>query len=270
RTGDARANWQGRFDWEVLDRPGFAGWPPPHEAPFGVVWDTLTARVDPRRLTEVLGHIISQRSDIVLATPVVEIDPHTPSVLTLAGTRYTAGYVVIAAGAQTFPLLRPFAPGLSGYGVAGQAVLMVLSSREYLPVLYDDGIYVVPHEGGRVAVGSTVDRSAEGPVAYDPNRNDFLGRALALCPALQGAPILEGWAGLRPNCAKRRPLVGRLPDTPTIFVATGGYGISFGIGERVGAAIAEEIAGTDTLEVPESFRPASHLSSDQRLPDDVG
>ena len=68
-----------------------------------------------------------------------------------------------------------------------------------LPVIFMDGLYIVPHDNGLVAVGSTSENSFSDPLSNDDLLDDLLHRARAVVPLLAGAPVVERWAGLRPK-----------------------------------------------------------------------
>jgi glycine oxidase len=74
-----------------------------------------------------------------------------------------------------------------GAGVKGQAALLDRDLRD-LPQLYADGLHVVPHVDGTVAVGSTSERDWDDPTATDTQLDEVIARARAACPALRDAP----------------------------------------------------------------------------------
>ena len=122
-------------------------------------------------------------------------------------------------------------------------------------MLYDDGVYIAPHAGGRVAVGSTSERDYLDPSAADEKLEAVIERARTLCPALRHAPVIERWAGVRPRAIGRDPLVGRVPDAPGVIAATGGFKIGLALAHRVGASVAAMVEkGAERPDLPESFQ----------------
>jgi glycine oxidase len=97
-----------------------------------------------------------------------------------------------------------------GAGVKGQAALLDLRPPR-LPQLYADGLHIVPHVDGTVAVGSTSERDWDDPTATDAQLDAVIARARAACPALRDAPVIERWAGLRPRARSRAPMLGPHP-----------------------------------------------------------
>jgi glycine oxidase len=142
-------------------------------------------------------------------------------------------------------------PGL-GAGEKGQAALLAYGARN-LPQLFADGLHLVPHDDGTVAVGSTSERVWTDAAATDDRLEALIARARMAFPALATAPVLERWAGIRPRSSSRSPVLGVHPLWPEAFIANGGFKIGFGIAPKVGEVMADLILdGRDGI--PEGFR----------------
>ncbi|MFK7944292.1 MAG: NAD(P)/FAD-dependent oxidoreductase [Paracoccaceae bacterium] len=249
--------WGNAAAYEILEEvpTDLAGWIRPEAASHGLVHDTVSARVDPRAYVKALA--TSLRDNIDTGVAVRSIDPSTSSVRTTEGIR-TADHLIVAAGWQAWELLTPHVPVLSGTAVKGQAAVLAADASG-LPVIYQDGLYIIPHGSDRVAVGSTSEKTFEDGQATDGLLDDVLVKARAICPALAEATVLERWAGLRPKPPGREPVVGPLTLAPHIWVAGGGFKISFGIAHAVGDAIAAGILGnTPELPLPATFAPSAN------------
>jgi glycine/D-amino acid oxidase-like deaminating enzyme len=214
---DADRAWQGRFAWAVDPAPD--GWGP--VSPTGLVLrDTLSARIAPRAALAALVAAIRSRGG------------------TIAAEGAEAGPVVWATGAAGLVALgRALGRDLGG-GQKGQALLLRHAAAG-APQLYAGGLHVVPHADGSVAVGSTSERDWTDPVATDARLDALLARAVAVCPALAGAPVIDRWAGLRPRSASRAPLLGPWPGRPGHFVANGGFKTGFGTAPLVAEVMAD-------------------------------
>ncbi|MDN3718644.1 FAD-dependent oxidoreductase [Roseibium salinum] len=128
--------------------------------------------------------------------------------------------------------------------------------------MYCDGLYVVPHGNGTVAVGSTSDRDFSDNSPSPARSAELLRRATAFCPKLTGRQVLTDWAGIRPRCNKRDPLVGKLPGLDATYAAAGGFKISFGIAHLVADCLVAEITGrAATHPLPATFRPEHHFGA---------
>jgi glycine/D-amino acid oxidase-like deaminating enzyme len=168
--------------------------------------------------------------------------------------------LVVAGGQAAFDLIERLTGERIGRGEKGQALLLDGKGLEKQPAIYCDGLYVVPHDDGTVAVGSTSDRTFQDDAPSPERSRELLARATAFCPSLAGRPMLSDWAGIRPRCHKRDPLAGRLPGFRSVFAATGGFKISFGIAHLVADALVAEMTGRVAEHpLPETFRPDHHF-----------
>lgn len=231
RAADARKRWNDAGTWRVTDTVGT--WAPPSPTGF-YVHDTLSAIVNPHRAIESLRAALSLRG--------VDIVPE--------GTN--RGAVVLATG---WTGLREMSAALGqciGDGVKGQAAL-VSHDASGEPQVFADGIHIIPHLDGTVAIGSTSEREFDDPTGIDTLLDDLLERAAIAMPILRGAKTVKRWAGVRPRAASRAPLLGAWPDRPDHFVANGGFKIGFGMAPKIAQVMCDLILeNKDTI--PETFR----------------
>lgn len=257
------------FEWRVLEASPFgSGWPDSAFTQGGLVFDTLAARVFPRTMTALLLARLRQspRVRLIEGVAVRAIETSRQRALLADGRDLAFGHAILAGGVETFSLLEPLRaePGRPlGMGVKGQAALLEASIDPALPLLYLDGLYVVPHENGQVAVGSTSENQFADPFSTDAQLDLLIERARALVPALANAPVAERWAGLRPKAIDRDPMVGPLPGHPAILALTGGFKVSFGIAHRLAAAALGAVTGVPQP-LPETFTLAHHLDVSSR------
>lgn len=130
-------------------------------------------------------------------------------------------------------------------------------------MIESEGVYVVPHADGTVAVGSTSEPERSDLVP-DARLDALLARARALCPVLGDAPVLARWAGLRPRGPRPDPMLGPLPGLRGVYVATGGFRIGFGIAYAVSAFMADMVCGSMPI-LPPGFSLAEHLTAARAL-----
>ena len=231
RAATAKDLWRGQADWQVVPASG-AAWEP--VSPSGwLVRDTLSARLSPRLALGALVAAIRARGGEVL------------------DTGEEAGPVVHATGVAGLADLAAALGRRVGSGVKGQALALRFAAVD-APQLFVDGLHVVPHADGTVAVGSTSETgwSEDGP---DHQLDALHQRALAALPALVGAEVVARWAGVRPRTVSRAPVLGAWPGRAGHFVANGGFKIGFGMAPKVAEVMADLVlAGRDS--VPEAFR----------------
>jgi glycine/D-amino acid oxidase-like deaminating enzyme len=231
RATSAADLWRGQADWRVVPVTG-QGWEP--VSPSGwLVHDTLSARISPRMALEALSAAVIALGGEVLAEG-EEIGPviHATGVAGLRDLSAALGHPV-------------------GSGVKGQALALQFDARDR-PQLFVDGLHIVPHADGTLAIGSTSETSwtDEGP---DAQLDGLLDRAVAALPILHGAPVVARWAGVRPRAATRAPLLGAWPERAGHYVANGGFKIGFGMAPKVAEVMADLVLeGQDG--VPEGFR----------------
>lgn len=265
---DAMQNWRAgdrRFFWHVRDELP-SGWLGAQAAACGLVFDTLGGRLSPRQMLAVLRAALAQSPNvrIVEGTGVRAIYPGHGRAELDDGTEISFGHCVLAAGVGSFPLIDTLCGpirGPSGTGVKGQAALLLADVDPQLPVIFTDGVYIVAHDDGHVAVGSTSENAYADPLSTDELLVELLGRAEALVPALRGAEVVERWAGIRPKSTGREPIVGRHPDHENLSVLTGGFKVSFGIAHRLARVVVDEIAGPPSIDIPESFLCRNHIAA---------
>lgn len=230
--------WGAAAKWEVVSSTG-AGWEPPSATGL-LVRDTLSAHLHPRQACESLAAALAARGCDLLQDG--EED----------------GAVVHATGWQG---LRDLSVALGrnvGLGVKGQAVLLRHAAPEGAPQIFADGLHLIPHGDGTVAVGSTTERDWDDPAATDDKIDDLRERAAAVLPILHGAAVVARWAGVRPRAKTRAPMLGHWPGRAGHFVANGGFKIGFGMAPGVAEVMADLVLeGRDR--VPEGFRVEDNL-----------
>jgi glycine/D-amino acid oxidase-like deaminating enzyme len=237
RSATAKTLWQGRYHWRVEEAHS-AG--PGVQSPTGlVVRDTLTARLHPRQACAALA--------CALRTHPVHT-PYTPP---------ASGIEIWATGAADLAEISATLGKSIGAPIKGQAALLRCDLRD-APQVFADGLHIVPHGDGTVAIGSTSEREFVDPTGTDAQLDPLIEAARAVLPALADAPVIERWAGLRPRARSRAPMVGPHPTKPGAFIANGGFKIGLAMAPVMAAMLADLILdGRDTI--PPEFRPEASL-----------
>lgn len=261
-AGASEQNWPKPYRWHVIDESPDTSYLPQTEMPFGANTDNLSARVDPRGLRDALSTGLKKLGvGIRENTGVSRIEPNATIQLE-NGSTLSPCHTVLCAGWESFALIGEYFPAPTGTGVKGQAALLRPTQPldPASPILYDNGTYVIVHETGDVAVGSTSETEFAGSLDTDDHLDAVIASAQALCPALQDGEILEKWAGVRPKAAGREPLVGPLPGLANVSIATGGFKIGVAIAHSMADAVLSQIAGIDPDFLPDIFLPESRLT----------
>ncbi len=238
RQTTAQTLWQGRANWQVVSTTA-ATWQPQRSSGF-MVQDTLTARINPlQALSALAAAITAKGGEIIIG--------HHPS----------EGPTIWATGADGLcDLSATFAQPV-GSAVKGQALLLRHDARTQ-PQLFVDGLHIVPHANGTVAIGSTSETHWQDPDTTDAQLDALHQKAILACPALAGAPIITRWAGLRPRARSRAPMLGAWPNRADHFIANGGFKIGFGMAPKVAETMVDLVlSGLDTI--PAEFRVEASL-----------
>ncbi|GAB4263088.1 MAG: FAD-binding oxidoreductase [Pararhodobacter sp.] len=239
RAEGARDLWQGRGEWRVIpvqDAPGM----PVHSPSGYVVHDTLSARLSPRAAGAALV--------AALAALGVGLE---------RGDSPPDGTVLWATGAQGLADLSADLGYSVGAPIKGQAALLGADWRN-APQLFLQGVHVIPHADGTVAIGSTTERDFDDASTTDTQLDAIIDRVRKAVPALAGAPVLERWAGLRPRSRSRAPMLGAWPGREGHFVLNGGFKIGFGMAPKL-AQLAADLLLTGSADIPPGFHLADNL-----------
>lgn len=237
RAKGARSLWQGHAQWAVVPARDAGAWEP--ASPTGwLIHDTLSAHLNPAHACDALARAVRARGGQIVAD--------APEI----------GIVIEATGAAGLDALSATLGRVVGQGIKGQAALFDLN-RAGAPQLFADGLHVIAHHNGTVAVGSTTERDFNG-LETDALLDDVIARARAAVPGLRAAQVIGRWAGLRPRARSRAPMLGRHPLRPDAFIANGGFKIGFGMAPKTAEIIADLVLeGRDAI--PVEFAPAASL-----------
>ena len=230
--------WRGAARWQVVRAEEAGDWAP--MSPTGwLVHDSLSARMHPRAAGKALAAaIIARGGEIVREAE-------------------DAGAVIWAAGVWDLERISARLGRVVGNGVKGQGAVLRSDARAQAQI-FADGVHVVPHADGTVAVGSTAEREYDDPRSTDAQLDTVLEKALAAVPALRDAEVIERWAGVRPRARSRAPMLGVHPICEGQFIANGGFKIGFGMAPGVARVMADLVLeGRDTI--PEGFRALASL-----------
>lgn len=249
RAQTAEELWADKANWQVVPETDFPDWRPLSGTGM-LVHDSLTARIHPRKAALALAAAIRAKGGCI-----EEHRSEPPA--GIFEKRRNAGVILWSTGVQGLADLSADLGRSVGSGVKGQAALLVHDARS-LPQIFADGLHIVPHGDGTVAVGSTSEREFGCGSDTDDRLEDLISRARRLCPSLVEATVKERWAGIRPRSKTRSPMLGEWPDRPGHFVANGGFKIGYGMAPKVAMVIADlMLDGRDAI--PDGFRVQDNL-----------
>jgi len=238
RAVSARSLWQDHAVWEVIPATG-ADWEP--QSPSGwLIRDSLTARLHPQHALKALVRAIEAKGGRISQEASDNAAPQ------IWATGYD-GLLALSKGHS-----RPM-----GGGVKGQAATLRFEAHNH-PQLFVDGLHIVPHADGTVAIGSTSERDWDSAEATDSQLDALIAKARLAIPALTDAPVVDRWAGIRPRARSRAPMLGAWPGRPGHYIANGGFKIGFGMAPKIAGLMADlALDGVDAI--PEAFRVEASL-----------
>ncbi|HIE55546.1 MAG TPA: FAD-dependent oxidoreductase, partial [Chromatiaceae bacterium] len=137
--------------------------------------------------------------------------------------RFSAGKVVICAGAWSGHLLKSLQPCPHIHPVRGQMLLFHARPGLIRHMMLEDNRYIIPRRDGRVLFGSTLEETGFDKATTDEARRELHRLATARFPALADYPLEAHWAGLRPFAPAGIPYIGVHPRHERLFVNTGHF-----------------------------------------------
>ncbi len=193
------------------------------------------AQVEPRLLLALLETSLRERGAMFVDSRVLAVES-APSAATIRvevgaspresrpaeSATHSADFVVVANGAWASRLTLTAgktALPLDAPPVRGQMIRLATARRHFGPVIEVDGTYALQRAQGPIDVGATVEN-----VGFDAGTTADAAAALLrtvtrMIPEIDGAPIAEQWAGLRPLAPSPRV---ELVDS-RVLVAVGHY-----------------------------------------------
>ena len=191
---------------------------------------------------------------LMLRTPIVSIATlggRTTGVIDAARRVHSAGAVCIVAGPWTDRLLMPLGVQIGLKSERAQIAYFRRAPGQTHLAYIDTiaGSYFRPHGSGMTLAGLGDWRHFEGDPDPDNFRTNFdddfvaeVGKRLARrIPAMKGAALVHGHAGIYDVSPDARAVLGPVPGVDGLYVAAGFSGTGFKTSPAVGAAMAELI-----------------------------
>jgi D-amino-acid dehydrogenase len=247
---------------EMLDGRATLEREPSLQAPVsGAVLYPEEAHGDPRELVETLGKAACTHGARLRTGVTVQRLQHG-RLITSAG-EIEAGRIVIAAGAAT-RRLAPSMPVIAGLGCSVD--LFDGLARPSLPVMLHEDRVVITPLAGRTRLAGILELAP--PTAAPETR-----RLEGVLVAARNALVTRGnwraaapWVGLRPLAPDGLPIVGALPGTPKVLVASAHAMLGLALAPATGRLIAEALEGRPPPAAldPARYRPMRALTVSHR------
>ena len=153
----------------------------------------------------------------------------------IAGVETQTGFleaerVVIAAGAWSAGLLKPYGIELEIAPVKGQMILLKGEPGMVRHIILSEGRYLIPRQDGRILAGSTLEHCGFDQKISKSAREELRQAAITMAPALEKLDIEHHWAGLRPGTPKGIPYIGSCSGIEGLYVNAGHFRNGVGLG----------------------------------------
>ena len=233
--------------------------------PDRALWNPNGARVDGRTFTAALRAAGRDAGLTVVEESVSEIRVESGEVtgVVAAGDRHAADAVVVAGGAWSPEFGDDLGLEIPVRPMRGQ-ICHLRSEHDTASWPIVKGTrshYMVPWDGGHVAVGATYERrSGFEPHTTVAGVHEVLGDALDVLPGLSDAALSEIRVGLRPGSADDLPVCGQVPGVDGAYVATGHGPTGLQLGPYTGRQVARLVRGDSPETSMEAFAPGRDVA----------
>lgn len=137
--------------------------------------------------------------------------------------RFSAGKVVVSAGAWSSGILEATGFPLSVEPVCGQMLLLKTEPGSLRTIVMHGNRYLIPRCDGLVLVGSTLEKTGFRKEVTASVREELVSFATGLFPGLSDAPVVRQWAGLRPGSPGGVPYIAGHPSVSGLYLNTGHF-----------------------------------------------
>ena len=181
---------------------------------------------------------------------VVRASPARIDYLDTSRGKLQAGAYIVAAGAWSQSVLGDIAPHWPIKPMRGQ-MLLFKAAPDMLPhIVYREGIYLIPRRDGHILAGSTVEDVGFDKSTTEAVRQMLYDAATGILPALQSAPLVQHWSGLRPGSPDNIPTISLHPLVENLYANTGHFRYGVTMAPASAQILANLIAGRpQTLDV---------------------
>lgn len=183
-------------------------------------------QIDPRRARAALERALVKDGGALVrgkrVAGVKSASGKVSGVILDSGERLAARHVVIATGARVDGIAD--LPKGAVFPVKGEALAIERIGGSPKRVIRTSRAYLCPKADGRIVIGATEVKDDWSLNTDDRRIGALRAGAMAAVPALEDAPEIERWAGLRPATGDGAPVIGPAPEGPEgLFYALGHY-----------------------------------------------
>lgn len=213
--------------------------------------------VDNRALMKALIVAAERRGvQFITDTPAIgfEYDGSRIRGVRVPGSALASDIIINAAGSwaglidQSGQIRLPVRP------IRGQIVCLEQRPQRCNHLIHSSGCYIVPWPDGRTLIGATVENAGYRKEVTAQGVRSLLNAAAKVIPSLDSAPILDAWAGLRPDTQDSLPILG-FSNISNLVIATGHFRNGILLAPITAQLIAEAITSGRTSIPLDPFSP---------------
>lgn len=218
------------------------------------IYSPQDLQIAPKALTHALIEAAQPQGVIVqLHAPVeaFQCEGDRVTAVQTDAANYPADWVIVTSGLGSKLLTQQLGNSLPLMPVLGQGIRVqvseTLGDETFQPVINGDDVHLVPLGNQEYGVAATVEFPDDGIVHPQPEETalaQLWKNAVAYCPALEKADILETWYGLRPRPqGQAAPVIQPLEGYANVVLATGHYRNGVLLAPATAQTVKELIAG---------------------------
>ncbi len=123
---------------------------------------------------------------------------------------------------------------------------------------------VQPRKTGQILIGSSRQYGNEDPGVDQAMLTAMLARAALYLPAVGSLSVLRVWTGFRAATPDKLPLIGRVADDPTLWLATGHEGLGITTALATAELLTAAFTGDRPAIAPEPYSPGRFAHIDKK------
>ena len=192
---------------------------------------------NPRLLKSLKQELIQRGVKIIEHCDIEKVSLKNNQITTIASKteEFAVKQLVITAGAWTAKLWSQLLgvhaknqPDI--FPVKGQMVILDAPINTLDTMVLENDHYLIPRRDGKILCGSTVESAGFEKHTSEQAKQSLATFARELLPALQSAPIVHHWAGLRPGTAQGIPYIDKHPEINNLAISAGHFRNGFAMG----------------------------------------
>lgn len=166
---------------------------------------------------------------------------------------FSAGEIIIAAGAWSGILTAPFIPHPQIFPVKGQMLLYKTKPGLLKPIVLYNDQYLIPRRDGHILVGSTLEFSGFDKTTTREARQHLDSFARRILPSLPCDSLIDHWAGLRPGSPSGIPYISRHPLISNLSFNCGHFRNGIATGPASARLLADILTNRKPCIPPEPY-----------------